>query len=84
MYIPKIAAEVTNTTYQANLIDSSSSFVNSEILNGPSYFFPEFKKEFLRKSLTNVENSILENAWSDIMIHYDEIIIPQRKELHTF
>jgi len=84
MYIPEIAAEVTNITYQANLIDSSTSFVNSEILNGPSYFFPELEKEFLRKSLTNAENAVLNDAWSRIMTHYSDMIVPERKKLHTF
>jgi len=80
MYQPKISALVTNLSYSATLNASASPYVRREILNGPSYFFPDDDEVILREDLTELEEGIYEEVWAEVLKHYEESVLPKRTD----
>ncbi len=79
LYQPKVAAKVTNLTYRASLSDAAKAYVRPEILNGPSYFFPEDDAVIFRDDLAE-RDAIYEEVWADVMAHYQTVVLPQRED----
>lgn len=74
---PRVAARVTDLTYRASLNDAAKQFVRPEILNGPSYFFPQENHLILLKDFLPEEEEIYHQVWKDVMLHYNEKILPK-------
>lgn len=81
MYRPKVSAGVTNQTYRASLNDAAKPYVRAEILNGPSYFFPEYEEVIIREDLVEEDEKTYKEVWAEIMSHYENVILPRRKEV---
>jgi len=79
MYKPKVSAKVTNLTYRANLNDGAKPYIRPEILNGPSYFFPEHDEVIIREDLIEGEE-IYREVWAEVISHYEKVIVPKRDE----